>query len=92
MAGISIQGLASVKREIRSVVEDVIQETQDTVYKEVRATTPVRTGNAKKNWRKSSTRGKLDVVNRVPYIERLEDGWSRKAPNGMVGPTLAKLK
>jgi hypothetical protein len=30
--------------------------------------------------------------NGLPYIRRLEDGWSRQAPHGMVSTTLARLR
>ena len=32
------------------------------------------------------------IVNNVDYIKRLEDGWSRQAPNGMVGVTLVEFQ
>jgi hypothetical protein len=31
------------------------------------------------------------ITNALPYIQRLEDGWSRQAPAGMVSVTLAAL-
>jgi len=31
------------------------------------------------------------LVNNVPYAERLEHGWSRRHPDGMVGVTLRRL-
>jgi len=31
------------------------------------------------------------IVNGLPYINRLENGWSQQAPNGMVAITLAEL-
>ena len=31
------------------------------------------------------------VVNSLPYIRRLEDGWSRQAPSGMVGITVIEF-
>lgn len=36
--------------------------------------------------------GKHYVVNNLPYAERLENGWSRQAPNGMVGLTVVKFQ
>lgn len=33
----------------------------------------------------------LYVSNSLPYIQRLEDGWSQQAPAGMVKATLAEL-
>lgn len=32
------------------------------------------------------------VSNNVPYIERLEDGWSQQAPAGMVASTLERVR
>lgn len=32
------------------------------------------------------------VVNNLPYIERLENGWSTQAPQGMVGLTVVEFK
>lgn len=31
------------------------------------------------------------LTNNVPYIERLENGWSQQAPNGMVRQTIARF-
>lgn len=32
------------------------------------------------------------ITNNLPYIERLEDGWSRKAPAGMLGVTFIEIE
>ncbi len=32
------------------------------------------------------------ISNNLPYIERLEDGYSAQAPNGMVGLTIEELR
>lgn len=32
------------------------------------------------------------ILNSVPYIERLEDGWSKQAPNGMVRLSLMEVE
>ncbi|OWU80349.1 hypothetical protein ATO5_02655 [Loktanella sp. 22II-4b] len=32
------------------------------------------------------------IVNNLPYSERLEDGYSKQAPGGMVGLTVAELQ
>lgn len=32
------------------------------------------------------------ITNNLPYIERLENGWSRKAPAGMLGVTAMRLE
>lgn len=32
------------------------------------------------------------IVNTVPYIQRLEDGWSKQAIDGMLAPTIIELQ
>lgn len=36
--------------------------------------------------------GTIWIYNNVPYIRRLEDGWSTQAPSGMVGVSLAEIE
>lgn len=50
--------------------------------------TPVRSGNAR---RRTSLKGNIIDAN-YPYAQRLDDGWSRQAPRGMVKPTIAFIK
>jgi|TARA_B110000977_G_scaffold28951_1_gene37418 hypothetical protein len=55
------------------------------VFKEA---TPVRSGNARRKTRLQGTTIKADY----PYAQRLDDGWSRQAPQGMVDPTIKFIK
>ena len=45
--------------------------------------TPVRSGNARRNTRLNDTKISADY----PYSQRLEDGYSKQAPQGMIDPT-----
>lgn len=40
---------------------------------------------------KQSAGGVVFLANNLPYIQRLENGWSDQAPAGMVGTTLAEF-
>lgn len=53
-----------------------------------RKITPKRSGNAK---RKTILQGNT-IRARYPYAQRLDEGWSKKAPQGMYKPTLEYLK
>ena len=53
------------------------------VNEELKSRTPVKTGNARRGWRENNTGGRK-VENKVPYIERLNSGYSRQAPKGFV--------
>ena len=53
-----------------------------------RAHTPVRSGNARRN----TVLNKNTIVGAYPYAQRLDDGYSKQAPDGMSKPTEAYIK
>lgn len=70
----------SVKKKIAQL--DAVPGQAFTFFK---AHTPIRTGNAR-----SRTLLKKDtIVAAYPYAQRLDDGSSRQAPDGMTKPTEA---
>lgn len=92
MAEIRITGLDTVGRDLERTLSDTIKQLADEVLVDARANTPIRSGNARRNWNKSVTKDNFEVINRVPYIERLEAGASKQAPRGIIGPTLSQVK
>jgi hypothetical protein len=54
--------------------------------------TPVKTGRARDGWTETHTKTDYKIENKVPYIGYLEQGRSKQAPKGMIGPALGKLK
>lgn len=52
-------------------------------YAEFIKNTPKRSGNARRNTRLNDTK----IVADYPYSQRLDEGYSKQAPNGMVQPT-----
>jgi hypothetical protein len=89
---ITITGLDSLGRELNRSLKQTLAELADEVLVDARANTPIRSGNARRNWTKKVTENNFEVENKVPYIERLEAGASRQAPKGIIGPTLAQIK
>jgi hypothetical protein len=89
---ITITGLDSLGRELDRSLKQTLAELADEVLVDARANTPIRSGNARRNWTKKVTENNFEVENKVPYIERLEAGASRQAPKGIIGPTLAQIK
>lgn len=57
----------------------------DRALREFRTVTPIRTGNAR---RRTQLRGQVIDAN-YPYAERLDQGWSDQAPQGMTEPMQA---
>lgn len=60
---------------------------QDT-YTFFKAHTPIRTGRARRN----TFLKKDDIVGAYPYAQRLDEGYSKQAPDGMTKPTEAYFK
>jgi hypothetical protein len=57
-------------------------------YTFFKAHTPIRSGNA----RRSTFLSKDTIVGAYPYAQRLDDGYSPQAPDGMSKPTEAYIK
>lgn len=74
---------AEVSRDIQSWTDDLVHN--------LKTKTPIRSGNARRNWKKTlrpTDIGKKTTYelarNDVDYIERLDNGWSSQAPRGIV--------
>lgn len=79
------------KHRSEQIIDAFVTETLVTV----RGRTPIDTGNARSHWERSpvglSDFGTEQVIsNDVPYIVRLEFGWSKQAPEGMARITAAE--
>jgi hypothetical protein len=73
-----------IKRQ-RKELDNLPQEA----YTQFKAHTPIRSGNARRNTRlvKDDT-----ILADYQYAQRLEDGYSRQAPDGMIKPVEAFVK
>ena len=65
-----------------------IDRMADDLLVTARRLTPIDQGKARRGWRKEKSFRQTSVVNRVPYIDALENGHSKQAPNGITRPTL----
>lgn len=72
--------IARIKRELQALPKDV--------YNFFVGVTPIDTGNARKNTKLS---GNVINANYV-YAEKLDQGYSKQAPKGMVEPTTQYLE
>lgn len=70
----------------------------DDLYSNLRATTPIRTGQARRSWKKTgkdpikSGRKELVLQNTVDYADRLDNGYSSQAPRGIVKPAFNRTR
>lgn len=73
--------LAGLERDIDQVQSFILEEFR----RQVIPRTPIDTGQARRGWQTRQS----SVENRVPYIERLEGGWSKQAPRGFVNQAIS---
>ncbi len=72
-------GMTASLRRMQSELDRLPAETYNFFVK----VTPKRTGNAR---RKTVLRNQ-EIQARYPYAQRLDEGWSKQAPDGMTEPT-----
>lgn len=89
---IEITGASSVKNALDAALQKAVKDLADDVYAMVVPLTPVRSGNARRNWTKTVSGNNFSIENHVPYIERLDQGWSKQAPNGIMQPLIDQIK
>lgn len=92
MASVQVIGLTALTKAIEREIAEVVDDTAKVFEQEARKKTPIRTGNARRNWKRRNGKDTFEVENRVPYIERLEEGYSKQAPRGITGPTVRAAK
>jgi hypothetical protein len=62
------------------------------LFNGVKSRTPVRSGAAKRAWTKRKQGDSYVINNPKPYSGRLDNGYSRQAPEGMTRPTIRSLR
>ena len=81
------QVVASLEREKEKVTSQIAQDTLEVA----RSKTPIDKGAARAGWRLEKRSNEQRVVNRAPHIDALENGHSKQAPNGILGPTIREI-
>lgn len=81
---IDVEGIDQLGRELTKEVEQFFSLVASEFKTQVTARTPIRSGQARRGWQQRQFARQQIVENQVPYIERLENGYSKQAPNGFV--------
>ena len=85
-----------VMKDLRKEVHQPINQMNRDIYLEIIKTTPKRTGQASRAWTKPEKVSPDDfdaviTTNRLPYVPRLEEGYSKQAPDGFIQPSIDKI-
>lgn len=79
---VDLRGVKQLFQKNTKVPRAILDDAYDFFVK----TTPIDTGNARRNTNKDDINYKITAD--YPYAERLDKGWSKQAPDGMVQPTI----
>lgn len=85
----------TIKQLRKEVAKDLTGSATE-LYQEIVRTTPRRTGTASRSWSKPPKVGDDNynvtvTTSSLPYIQPLEDGRSKQAPNGFIQPAIDKI-
>lgn len=89
MLRVTITNANKVATGLSKDVDQIVRQVSQELLKQLQRFTPVRSGRAKRGYRLNKRKKyNYEVVNRVPYIERLDEGYSKQSPNGMTRPAI----
>lgn len=80
---IEVLGINETIRFLGTSVTDKVSQVASIYLEEAKKATPIKSGRARRNWTKKVNRQDFDISNNVPYIGRLEEGYSKQAPKGI---------
>ena len=91
MLKISVKNTRQVSNSLEKEKEKLMNLIAQDTLATARSKTPIDKGQARRGWRLHSSYREKNIVNRVPHIEALENGHSKQAPNGILGPTVREI-
>lgn len=87
MITLNVNGVQRVTSNIKKI-QRKLDKVPTEAHKVFVANTPIRSGNARRN-----TKLQKDTIQaNYPYAKRLNEGWSKQFPKGMVEPTLQFIR
>ena len=79
----------SIDQAVRLIATDLHKALRNRLGPKI---TPVRSGRARDSWRlRKKSKSNFEVRSNIPYMERLEQGYSKQAPRGMTRPALREV-
>lgn len=84
---------ADLQKSIDQTVRLIATDLHKALRNKFGRITPERSGRARDSWRlRKKSKSNFEVRSNIPYMERLEQGYSKQAPRGMTRPALREVK
>jgi hypothetical protein len=91
MLKISVRGTEKVKKSLEREKEAFFTRVAEDIKAVAVRRTPIDKGQARRGWRLENSYKVKNIVNRVSHIVPLENGRSKQAPRGILGPTIREI-
>jgi hypothetical protein len=91
MLKIRVRGTEEVKRSLEREKEAFFTRVAEDIKAVAVQKTPIDKGQARRGWRLENSYKSKNIVNRVSHIVPLEEGRSKQAPRGILGPTIREI-
>lgn len=91
MLKISVRGTRKVGRDLEREKDRLVNQIATDTLAVAKSKTPIDKGQARRGWRLESSYKQKNIVNRVSHIVPLEEGRSKQAPRGILGPTIREI-
>jgi hypothetical protein len=95
---ITVTNTKKATTDLSKELDQIVRSVSLAIFNQVKDLTPVAKtskghvgGRAKRNWKLRGSNKSYTVSNDVPYIERLDKGYSKQAPEGMTRPALREV-
>lgn len=82
-------------KTMNSIVDQVVKKLSNAVYKDIQNRSPVAKKNGgrfKRSWTIRGSGKNYKISNPQPYGPALENGRSKQAPNGVIGPAINNIR
>lgn len=90
--GVKVELGPNFTRTQREQLGEFVESVMADVGRIAAKKTPRRSGSAARAWKQQGSGTKTVVENDKPYIQRLDEGYSRQAPGGILKPTIKEIK
>jgi len=91
---INIPNTKRAMTDLSKELDQMVRSVSLQIFNQVKDLTPmakVNGGRAKRGWKVSGSNKSYNISNKVPYIGRLDGGYSKQAPEGMTRPALREV-
>lgn len=91
MIEVRIAGIRQALQGAQTRIHNLMERVSTDVLIVARSYTPIKLGKARAGWRKYKQGRDYSILNKVIYIDKLEQGSSKQAPRGILGPTIREI-